>query len=156
MHATATVLARAIRTRHIVAGIGLCGLLAGGITVAYAATVTPLQGQTAEQAGADQQQCAAQASSQSGYNPNATAPTPQVGQRAAGAVRGAAAGKVVSNVTKNSTDDAMEGGAKLGALAGGGQQRRNNREQRQQTQQQAGAYNSAFSACLQARGYAVQ
>ena len=156
MQMTAKDLVRSIGVRRIVAGIGACGLFVGSIAVTYAATVTPLQGQTAEQATADQQQCAAQASNQSGYNPNAPAPTPQLGQRAAGAVRGAAAGKVVSNVTKNSTDDAMEGGAKLGALAGGGQQRRSNREQRHQTQQQASAYSSTFSACLQTRGYSVQ
>jgi hypothetical protein len=72
-------------------------------------------------------------------------------------------GKVVSNITENNTDDAMEGGAKLGAMAGGSRQRRANRDQRQQTQQQqateqqnASAYNSSLSACLQGRGYTVQ
>jgi hypothetical protein len=165
-------------TRASVATIGLCrtmvwagvlGLLAAGPAMAQSGSVVPLQGQTPEQAAADQQQCAAQASSQTGYNPatsatQAAAPTPRVGQRAAGAVRGAAAGKVVSNVTKNSsTDDATEGGAKLGAMAGGSRQRRANRDQRQQTQQQqataqqnASAYNSSLSACLQGRGYTVQ
>ena len=156
MRATAIVPASATRARPLVAAIGVCVLLAGGLGTAFAVTVTPMQGQTSAQAATDQQQCAAQASSQSGYDPSAPAPTPQVGQRAAGAVRGAAAGKVVSNVTKNSTDDAMEGGAKLGAMASGSRQRRDNREQRQQTQQQASVYNNAFSACLQARGYSVQ
>lgn len=141
------------------AGAGVGVLLAGA---AVAATVVPLSGQTPEQMAMDQQQCSAQATSQSGYNPAAApaaAPAPQAGQRVGGAVRGAAAGKVVSNVTKNSTDEAMEGGAKLGAMAGGASQRRANRDSRQQTQaqqQQAGAYNNAFAACLQARGYSVQ
>jgi hypothetical protein len=143
-------------------------LLAGAPGVAQSAAVVPLKGQTPDQAAADQQQCAAQASGQTGYNPamattQAAAPTPQLGQRAGGALRGAAAGKVISNVNKNNTDDAMEAGAKLGAMAGGGRQRRANRDQRQQTQQQqaaeqqkASAYNSSLSACLQARGYALQ
>lgn len=142
----------------------LCAAL--GVLLAQAAgaaTVVPLAGQTPEQLATDQQQCGAQATSQSGYDPATAAATttakPQAGQRAAGAVRGAAAGKVVSNVTKNETDAAMEGGAKLGAMAGGSQQRRANRDSRQQAQtqqQKANAYNGAFAACLQARGYAVQ
>jgi hypothetical protein len=81
---------------------------------AWAVTMVPLKGQTPDQMAADQQQCASQATAQTGYNPSAPPPTttaaqPQRGQRVAGAARGAAAGKVVSNVTKDSeTDDAME------------------------------------------------
>lgn len=156
--AHAAAWARAAVSRALL-GAGMGVLLAGA---AVAATVVPLSGQSPEQMAMDQQQCSAQATSQSGYNPAAApaaAPTPQAGQRVGGAVRGAAAGKVVSNVTKNSTDEAMEGGAKLGAMAGGTSQRRANRDSRQQTQtqqQQAGAYNNAFAACLQARGYTVQ
>jgi hypothetical protein len=154
----------AVGLRRTVACASVLGMIAGGPAMAQAAAVVPLQGQTPEQITADQQQCAAQATSQTGYNPaaasQAAAPAPRVGQRAAGAVRGAATGKVVSNVTKNSsTDDAMEGGAKLGAMAGGSQQRRANRGQRQEQateQQNASAYNSSLSACLQGRGYTVQ
>lgn len=162
MHFTTRASVATIGLRRTVAWAGVLGLIAGGPAMAQAASVVPLKGQTPEQVAADEQQCAAQAASQTGYNPatQAAAPTPRVGQRAAGAVRGAAAGKVVSNVTKNSsTDDAMEGGAKLGAMAGGANQRRTNRGQRQQQaaeQQNASAYNSSLSACLQGRGYTVQ
>jgi hypothetical protein len=134
-----------------------------------AATLVPLKGQTPEQMTADQQQCASQATAQTGYNPSAPPPTtsaaqPQRGQRVAGAARGAAAGKVVSNVTKESeTSDAKEAGAKLGVMKGGAEQRQGRREQRQQTQQQqaqvqqqTSAYNDALSACLQSRGYSFQ
>ena len=146
---------------------GVLGLLAGGPAMAQSGFVVPLQGQTPEQAAADQQQCAAQASSQTGYSAAApasaaAAPAPKVGQRAAGAVRGAAAGKVVSNVTKNARR--RHGGWREAGSHGRRQPAaRANRDQRQQTQQQqaneqqkAGAYNSALSACLQARGYTVQ
>jgi hypothetical protein len=153
--------------RGAVIGAALSGLLAASAGMAHAATIMPLSGQTADQMGAHQQQCAAQASSQSCYNPSAApvpvaAPSRPAGQRAAGAVRGAAVGQVTSNVTKNSTE-AVEGGAKLGAMAGGAGQRRANRDSRQQAQQQqateqhkAAAYNSSPAAYLQARGYSVQ
>ena len=149
--------------RRAAVGAAMWGLLAGSAGMAHAATIMPLSGQTADQMGAHQQQCAAQASSQSCYNPSAApvpvaAPSRPAGQRAAGAVRGAAVGKV----TKNSTE-AVEGGAKLGAMAGGAGQRRANRNSRQQAQQQqateqhrAAAYNSALATYLQARGYSVQ
>src|SRR5262249_37400765 len=112
------------------------------------------------QMAADQQACISQASAQTGYNPSAP-PTNQAaqahaGQRVAGAVRGAAAGKAVSNVTKGSeTTGAKEAGAKLGAMSGGAQQPQG-RARTAQSQQQASAYNAALSACLQSRGYSLQ
>jgi hypothetical protein len=142
------------------------GMMGGG---AGAATLVPLKGQTPEQMSADQQQCASQATAQSGYNPAApssttTATKPQRGQRVAGAAKGAAVGKVASNVTENTeTSEAKEAGAKIGVMAGGAKQRQARREQRQQGQaqqaqieQQASAYNDALSACLQSRGYSFQ
>src|SRR4051812_39701755 len=58
-----------------------------------------LRGQTPEQMAIDQQQCASQATAQTGFNP-ATAPAtpatkPVAGQRVAGATRGATTGKVI-------------------------------------------------------------
>jgi hypothetical protein len=143
----------------VLLGAGLTG------TVAWAVTLVPLKGQTAEQMATDQQECAAQASGQTGYNPAAPPPAtsaaqPQRGQRLAGAARGAAAGKVVSNVTKETeTSEAKEAGAKLGAMRGGAQQRQGRREQRREAEQQQGqasAYNDALSACLQSLGYSFQ
>lgn len=133
------------------------------LSVAQTKALVPLQGQTTQQMAADQQQCAQQATTQTGYNPStppATAGKPVAGQRVAGAARGAAAGKVISNTTKQTeTDSAMEAGAKVGAMAGGAQQRQARREQRSQTQQQQGqatAYSNAVNSCLQSRGYALQ
>jgi hypothetical protein len=87
--------------RRAAVGAAMWGLLAGSAGMAHAASIMPLSGQTADQMAADQQQCAAQASSQSGNNPSAApapvaAPTRQAGQRAAGAVPGAVVGKVTS------------------------------------------------------------
>src|SRR4051812_28568145 len=140
----------------------MLGFCAAMPVSAQTGTMVPLQGQTPEQMTADQQQCAAQASGQSGYNPStsADAKQPAAGRRVGGAARGAAAGKVISNTTKDvETDAAMEGGAKLGAMAGGVRQRQTRRDQRQQTQQQqqqATAYDSALATCLQSRGYSIQ
>jgi hypothetical protein len=130
---------------------------------AWAVTLVALNGQPPDQMAADQQECASQATAQTGYNPSAPPPTsaqPERGQRLAGAARGATAGKVISNITDESeTSEAMEAGAKLGTMKGGAQQRQGRREQRQQAEQQhaqASAYDDALSACLQSRGYSFQ
>ena len=110
------------------------------LSVAQATTtVVPLHGQTTRNTAADQQQCAQQATAQTGYNPTTPPPTtagkPVAGQRVAGAARVTAAGKVISNTTKQTeTDFAMEGGAKVGTMAGGAKQRQARRDQRSQTQ----------------------
>jgi hypothetical protein len=157
---------RTVLMATVLLGVGLAGCAgsAGGDAEAEAATLVPLEGQTPEQMTADQQECASQATAQTGYNPSAppttTAAEPQHGQRVAGAVKGAAVGKVTSNVTENTeTSEAKEAGAKVGVMVGGSQQRQGRREEREQQaqiEQQASAYNDALSACLQSRGYSFQ
>jgi hypothetical protein len=161
---------RTVLMATVLLGVGLAGCAgsAGGDAEAgaatEAATLVPLKGQTPEQMTADQQECASQATAQTGYNPSAppttTAAEPQHGQRVAGAVKGAAVGKVTSNVTENTeTDEAKEAGAKAGVMVAGSQKRqgrRDEREQQAQIDQQASAYNDALSACLQSRGYSFQ
>src|SRR4051794_5517572 len=117
------------RTLLVSAALVLAG---SNSSMAQTKSLVPLQGQTAEQVSADQQQCAQQAASPTGYNPTAAPAPPSkpvAGQRVAGAARGAAAGKVISNTTKETeTDSAKEGGAKLGVIAGGSKQRQARRE----------------------------
>jgi hypothetical protein len=120
MHRTVTAsrTAAAVLFTAVVSVVGVFGVSA------WAVTLVPLKGQSPEQMAVDQQECASQATAQTGYNPSAPPPTtsaaqPERGQRLAGAARGAAAGKVVSNITKESeTSEATEAGAKLGAMRG--------------------------------------
>jgi hypothetical protein len=152
----------------VLLGVGLAGCAgsAGGDAEAgaatEAATLVPLEGQTSEQMTADQQECASQATAQTGYNPSAppTTTAAESGGRVAGAAKGAAVGKVTSNVTENTeTDEAKEAGAKAGVMVAGSQKRQGRREEREQQaqiEQQASAYNDALSACLQSRGYSFQ
>jgi hypothetical protein len=141
-----------------VGAVGAAMLLASvGGNAAMAQTMVPLNGQTSEQVAADQQQCAQQATTQTGYNP-ATPPAtlaskPVAGQRLAGAARGAVTGRVISNTTKETeTATAQESGAKIGAMVGGSRQRQARHEQRSQTQQlqatqqdQSAAYSNAVT-----------
>jgi hypothetical protein len=121
MHRTVTAsrTAAAVLFTAVVSVVGVFGVSA------WAVTLVPLKGQSPEQMAVDQQECASQATAQTGYNPSAPPPTtsaaqPERGQRLAGAARGAAAGKVVSNITKESEpSEATEAGAKLGAMKGG-------------------------------------
>ncbi|HRY23747.1 MAG TPA: hypothetical protein P5558_05255 [Geminicoccaceae bacterium] len=159
--------------RATIGGLALALVLhlSGGVAIAQApATVTPQQGQTAEQVAADQAACESQAMASSGYNPAATAAAPQaapvMGQRARGAARGAAAGAVREQRTDSSereVDDLTESAARAGAVAGGMRQRGERREQRRHTQQaeaatasQQSAYFQAFGACMTAKGYSVR
>jgi hypothetical protein len=155
---------RTVLMATVLLGVGLAGCAgsAGGDAEAEAATLVPLEGQTPEQMTADQQECASQATAQTGYNPSAppTTTAAESGGRVAGAAKGAAVGKVTSNVTENTeTDEAKEAGAKAGVMVAGSQKRQGRREEREQQaqiEQQASAYNDALSACLQSRGYSFQ
>lgn len=114
--------------------------LAAGHSTAYATqfTVTPAQGQTAQQVGSDQAACASTAQQSSGHNPSQTVATaalqPQVGGRVKGAATGAAAGAVGAQVRGNQyqaynnlSDDAQQqyrqnqakSAAAAGAVVGG-------------------------------------
>jgi hypothetical protein len=159
---------RTVLMATVLLGVGLAGCAgsSGGNAEAGAATepttLVPLNGQTPEQMTADQQECASQATAQTGYNPSAppTTTAAESAGRVAGAAKGAAVGKVTSNVTENTeTDEAKEAGAKAGVMVAGSQKRqgrRDEREQQAQIDQQASAYNDALSACLQSRGYSFQ
>jgi hypothetical protein len=133
-----------------------------GTAASGGTTVTGLQGQDRATAKSDQAQCSAQATQQSGFDPNSPPPPPATaspyvagsGTRA----RGAATGAIIGGATGNAG-----GGAAAGAVAGGVVQRSRNRQAARQTnqavaqQQQAGqaAYHQAWASCLTARGYSV-
>ena len=152
-------------------------LLAIPVAVQTAAAdlyIYPTQGQSTDQQGKDRYECQTWAKQQTGFDPAAgvvaTAPPPSQQPTASvgrGAVAGAAGGALIGGIA----DDKWGKGAAIGALAGGifGGARRSNQEaaqaqaeadwRRQQQAQydaQLEAYNRAYGACLEGRGYTVR
>ena len=154
--------------RTICICIGLTGAVA-----AAAETVTPLNGQSAEQMQADIAACQAQVAQQTA--PAQTTAAPPVGGRARGAAAGAAAGAIGAEVRANDDyeryDDLdsdvkeayrreeAEDAARAGAAIGASRQRRERREVRQQNAdaqaQSTQAQQQAYSACITAKGYSA-
>lgn len=137
----------------------------------HAQMITPTAGQTPEQTAADRSACETQAVAQTGYHPSQPAPTAQStqpvrGQRLAGAARGAALGGIreqTSDAEDREIEDVTEAGAKAGVVVGGSRQRQGRREARRDAAQEqdaqaqlADADGQAFTACMTAKGYAVQ
>ncbi len=117
----------------------------------------PTKGQSAEQQQRDQGECHTWAVQQSGFNPG-MAQAPQTGADGSvvrGGARGAATGAVIGAIAGDAGKGAAAGAAG-GALIGG--MRRRDRQRQQQQANAAGqqAYQRAFAACMQGRGYSVQ
>jgi len=155
-----------------VTAIGIA-LLTAGAAVAQQAYVYPSQGQTPEQQNQDHGQCHVWAVQNSGFdpaNPQVNAPPPPTYQQpGSNPIRGAARGAALGAVGGAIAGDAGKGAA-IGAATGGlfGAMRRRDQRMQQQQQQQAyqqqinaqmaqgrNAYNRAFAACMQGRGYTV-
>jgi len=123
----------------------------------------PAKGQTPQQQQKDDGECYGWAKSTTGIDPAAVAATPPPssgstvgsGDRARGAVRGAAFGAIVGD-----SGDAAGKGAIIGTMAGGAQARQKQRNQQAAAQsQQQEAINTfyrAHSACMEGRGYAIK
>jgi len=132
------------------------------------AYVYPRNNQGAAQQQKDETECYTWAKQQTGIDPDAPAPAPQQAQQAKGggakgAARGAAGGAAVGAIA----GDAGEGaaiGATAGAVRGRRQQKKANKQAEQQAKQQSSAQQqealakvkSAFSSCIDARGYSVK
>jgi hypothetical protein len=155
-------------------------LLIGTVILAPSATaqqpkmmIYPSKGQSPQQEQADKGACMEWATQQSGFNPTdalepSSAPPPAQAPQASGGkgmVRGAALGTAVGAIAGNTGE-----GAAIGAAAGllFGHMRQRDEMQKQQQQQQAwasqqansytqkqDAFNRAYTACLQGRGYTV-
>lgn len=120
----------------------------------------PAHDQIAEQQSTDDAQCLAWAKQNTGIDPAVVAATPPPptgpqGERAVGALRGAAAGVVIGDSSKSART-----GAAVGVLAGGQQARKNQAAQAQHAQaskaQEMDTYYRAYGACMQGRGYTVK
>jgi hypothetical protein len=133
----------------------------------------PAKGQSPPQQQRDQAECSGWAKQTTGVDPAAVAQAPAPaapsgpavggGERVGGAARGAAGGAVIGAIAGDAGEGAAVG-AIVGTMAGGARARRNRAAQQQQAQAQAegqkqqalGAYNRAFAACMEARGYTVK
>jgi len=125
----------------------------------------PSKGQSQQQQAADSTACRSWAQQTTGIDPAvASQPAPQQtgpavggGQRARGAVRGAAAGAVVGEVANGDSGHGAKVGAATGVVAGGARARQEKRAANanaQQSQQNAmGTFNSAWSTCMKGKGY---
>jgi hypothetical protein len=135
--------------------------------------VYPAKGQAPPQQQRDMGECSAWSTQTTGVNPAAVAQAPPPpaqsgpavggGERVGGAARGAAGGAMIGAIAGDAGAGAAAG-AIVGTMAGGARARRNRAAQEQQVQAQAaaqsqqalGAYNRAFAACMEARGYTVK
>jgi hypothetical protein len=118
----------------------------------------PAKGQSAQQQQKDDGECYAWAKNKTGIDPAAVAAAPPPsgpavggGERARGAVRGAAVGGIVDG------GDGARTGAAVGVVAGGARARQNQKGQQQAAQ--AGSidtYNRAYAACMEGRGYSIK
>ncbi len=159
-------------THYILRRILVLSLLTGAASAALAQQpiVYPAKGQTPQQQQKDEGECYSWAKQQTGVDPAALAqqsasqpaPSGPQGERAKGALGGAAAGAIIGGVAGDAGKGAAIG-ATTGVIAGGSKQRRTARAQKEQQQQQQqttqGAlanYQRAYAACLEGRGYTVK
>jgi hypothetical protein len=132
------------------------GLALVGNAMAAGLFVYPQKGQSPEQQNKDSYECYNWARSQSGVDPGAPPPPAHVGQHAGGAVGGAARGAAVGAAVGAIAGNAGKGAA-AGAVVGGvGGRRRSVAAQQDQQQAARSAYDRAFAACMEGRGYTVR
>jgi hypothetical protein len=137
--------------------------------------IYPNKGQSVEQQEKDKSECYMWAKQQTGFDPmkvpQASQPPPQQEAKKGGAVRGAARGAAVGTVVGGIAGGEWGKGAAAGATGGalvGGMRRQDQRRQQQQAQKQweeqqvaeytqkRNAYDRAFAACLEGKGYTVK
>ena len=140
----------------VVAATVTLSLLAWGGSALAQGYVYPARGQSPQQQQKDQAECQGWAIQQPGANPAAVAaPPPPQGQVARGAARGAAVGAAGGAIGGNAGKGAAAGAA-AGALVGG-VRRRDQQHAAQAAQADANAaFDRAYAACLEGRGYTVK
>ncbi len=131
--------------------------LAGtGVLAQSGLYVYPQKGQSKDQQDRDEYECYRWAKQNSGVDPSAPSAGPDRGRRAGGTVRGAAGGAALGAGIGAIAGDAGKGAA-IGAAAGGVRGRRGavQAEQRDQAATR-NAYDRAYGACMEGRGYTVR
>jgi predicted lipid-binding transport protein (Tim44 family) len=140
-----------------------------GIALSQDVYIYPNKGQSKDQMEQDKFQCYTWAKDQTGFDPMkapaATAPQSETSV-AGGAVKGAAGGALLGLGIGAIAGDAGKGAA-IGAVSGGaigGVRSHKKKKEEEQTQQQQAAqysqnrnaYDRAYAACLEGRGYTVK
>ena len=147
----------------------LLATLLVGTAVAQDLVIYPAKGQSQEQMDQDKYACYTWAKQQSGFDPTqaqSASQSPQTqgagGERVRGAARGAAVGVVAGAIGGNAGKGAAAGAA-AGTMVGGMKKREQQRQQAQVQEQQSAAdsqkqnaYNRAFGACMEGKGYTVK
>lgn len=143
--------------RSVVQWVVLAAMVAlAGRASAAGLFVYPQKGQSTEQQNKDSYECYGWAKAQSGVDPGAPPPPAQPGQHAGGTVGGAARGAALGAAVGAIAGDAGKGAA-AGAVVGGARGRRRSVEARHAQQQTTrNAYDRAFAACMEGRGYTVR
>jgi hypothetical protein len=148
--------------------IGVAGLCMAFTAMAQKPLAYPAKGQSSQQQSRDDGECYVWAKQNTGIDPAVVAQTPPPqatgpavggGERAGGALRGAAGGAIIGGIA----GDAGEGaaiGAVVGTMAGGRRARQNQQAQNQQAQaqhqQQIDTFYRAYGACMEGRGYTIK
>jgi hypothetical protein len=148
--------------------MGATALCVGFSAMAQKPLAYPAKGQSTQQQSRDDGECYTWAKQQTGIDPAVVAQTPPPqdsgpavggGERAGGALRGAAGGAIIGGIA----GDAGEGaaiGAVVGTMAGGRRARQNQQAQNQQAQaqhqQQIDTFHRAYGACMEGRGYTIK
>jgi hypothetical protein len=147
-----------------------------GFALAQELIVFPAKGQSQEQMEKDKFECYGWAKQQTGFDPIQSQPSAQAapaqsqspqGERIKGAARGAAVGAVVGKIANDDAGKGAAAGAAGGAMVGGMKSRDQKRQQQAAQQQQAqqqeaavaqnrSAYDRAYSACMEGKGYTVK
>ncbi len=120
--------------------------------------IYPAQGQSYQQQSMDEGQCHQWAEQRTGFNPYYASPSSGTSTGSA-LLGGAARGGLLGAIGGAIAGDAGKGaaiGAGIGAV--GGLMRKNSYERQAQAEYDAGlsAYNRAFVACMEGRGYVVR
>ena len=139
--------------------------------------IYPAKGQSKDQMEKDKYECYTWAKGQTGFDPmktpTASSPPPSQEKKSVGgaAVVGGALGAVGGAIIGGATGGSAWTGAAIGALTGGAiggirsssQNKQADQKQKQWEQEQANrymqqrnAYNRAYSACLEGKGYTVK
>jgi hypothetical protein len=164
------------RMKSLLVSLIVATLIAGP-ALAQDFIIYPAKGQSNQQMEKDKFECYSWAKGQSGFDPmetpRATAPPPPkqaqsttAGGAAKGAVGGGLLGLGIGAIAGNAGKGAAIGavsGAAIGGVRSHRQQKQDEQAQQQWAQQQANqyqqkrsAYNRAYSACLEGKGYTVK
>ncbi|MBB2979744.1 hypothetical protein FHX58_002597 [Paraburkholderia tropica] len=145
-------------------------LIAAGVLPASLASAGPIaypaKGQSAQQQQKDEGACYSWAKSNTGVDPTkvTSAPPPSGpavggGERVGGAARGAAGGAVIGAIAGDAGKGAAIG-AVGGTMVGGARARQNRRDAQANAQAQSqgamDAFNRAYAACMEGRGYTIK